>query len=385
MKGQDKKDNRESYSFFAFISYNKKDTKWGKRLQRKLEHYHLPAALRKETGWEREPINPVFFAPTDIQPGVLPDELKAKLLESQYLVIICSPNSANSFWVGQEIDYFCKLGRLDRIYCFIIDGDPESEEEGTRCYHPILKKNIPGVFGANVHEKNYRLPWLNRERAYIQLISKLLGLHFDELWKRNKRHIIRNVIMWCLGFIGVLVSMWLIWITNRPFDLTIELSESSYINPDLPPLKDAVITLNLGDEIRKDTIKTMDSRAVIRNIPHHYLGEKAGLHLSCRDYLDTDTTVIIEPELSINVRRNPSVYGDVSFRLWDLEHEQYLKGINVSVEGRMLVSDRDGRIRIHIPLEGQKRVYSVSSPFHLQKDSIVMPCSENEVLFVGRN
>lgn len=49
------------YKYFAFISYSSKDTEWGKRVQRKLEGYRMPATLCSEHGWERNPIKPVFF------------------------------------------------------------------------------------------------------------------------------------------------------------------------------------------------------------------------------------------------------------------------------------------------------------------------------------
>ena len=90
----------QEFKYFAFISYNSKDTEWGKRVQRKLEHYRMPATLCKEHGWERKPINPVFFAPTDIQPGGLSEELQERLRASRNLIVICSPNSAKSEWVG---------------------------------------------------------------------------------------------------------------------------------------------------------------------------------------------------------------------------------------------------------------------------------------------
>lgn len=32
-----------------------------------------------------------------------------------------------------------------------------------------------------------RYPWVNRERAYVQLITKLLGVEFDSIWQRHKR------------------------------------------------------------------------------------------------------------------------------------------------------------------------------------------------------
>ena len=59
------------FKYFAFISYNSKDTEWGKKVQKKLEGYKMPATLCSEHGWERKPIKPVFFAPTDIQPDEL--------------------------------------------------------------------------------------------------------------------------------------------------------------------------------------------------------------------------------------------------------------------------------------------------------------------------
>lgn len=94
---------QDSYRYFAFISYNSKDTDWGKKLQKKLEHYRMPATLCSEHGWKRKPINPVFFAPTDIQPGGLSEELQNRLRSARHLIVICSPNSAKSEWVGKEI------------------------------------------------------------------------------------------------------------------------------------------------------------------------------------------------------------------------------------------------------------------------------------------
>gem|GEM_PF-3842772 len=74
--------DRKGYKYYAFISYSSRNTAWGKRLQRKLEHYRMPAAICSSRGWKRKPINPVWFAPTDIQPGGLDEELKNRLQNS---------------------------------------------------------------------------------------------------------------------------------------------------------------------------------------------------------------------------------------------------------------------------------------------------------------
>lgn len=72
----------QHFNYFAFISYKSKDTEWGKRLQRKQEHYRMPATLCHEHGLERTPVRPVFFAPSDIQPGGLTEELQERLWAS---------------------------------------------------------------------------------------------------------------------------------------------------------------------------------------------------------------------------------------------------------------------------------------------------------------
>ena len=170
----------QEYTFFAFISYSSKDLEWGKRVQRKLERYRMPATLCSEHGWKRTPIKPIFFAPYDILPGGLSAELQERLRSSRNLIVIGSPNSAQSEWVGKEIEFFHQLGPTSQIHYFIVSGQPNSGDPQTECYNPILKRlGIPEILGANIHEKIYRWPWLNKERAYVQLVSKLLGVEFN--------------------------------------------------------------------------------------------------------------------------------------------------------------------------------------------------------------
>jgi len=34
---------QQQFKYYAFISYNSKDTEWGKKVQKKLEHYRITA------------------------------------------------------------------------------------------------------------------------------------------------------------------------------------------------------------------------------------------------------------------------------------------------------------------------------------------------------
>lgn len=170
----------------------------------------------------------VFFAPTDIQPGDLTEELKERLKASRNLIVVCSPNSARSEWVGKEIAFFHQLGRTQQIQFFIVNGIPHSGNPETECFNPIVNElGLPEILGANIHEKIHRWPWLNKERAYVQLITKLLGVEFDSIWQRHKRMLIRQVIAWIVGGIVILASLFAVWHYNKPVDILLSLQEQS--------------------------------------------------------------------------------------------------------------------------------------------------------------
>ena len=290
----------QQFKYFAFISYNSKDTEWGKRVQKKLEHYRMPATLCSEHGWERTPIKPVFFAPTDIQPGGLNEELQERLRASRNLIVICSPNSAQSEWVGKEIEFFHQLGRTKQIHFFIVDGIPHSGNPDTECFNPIVNTlGLPEILGANIHEKIYRWPWMNKERAYVQLVSKLLGVEFDAIWQRHKRLLIQKIILWAIGVLAVIAALVGVWLTSQPVDVKVQLNEASAHNSKLPPLKDAVVTIMLDNETKTDTIHAMDAAAMFKNIPHHYLGKEAKVCIACKDFLPVDTMVLYLREGSL--------------------------------------------------------------------------------------
>lgn len=256
------------YRYFAFISYNSKDTEWGKKVLRKLEKFRLPSTLCNERDLERRPIRPIFFAPTDIQPGPLSEELQERLKASRNLIVICSPNSAKSEWVGREIEFFHNIGRTKNIHFFIIDGIPNSSNPETECFNPIIKRlGLPEILGANIHEKTFKWPWLNKERAYAQLISKLLQVEFDTIWQRHKRLMLQKCAAWCTSIIFVLALLITVWSKGQPIDLVIRLNEISARNSNLPPLKDAVVTLSLDNETKSDTISSISSTGIFSNIP----------------------------------------------------------------------------------------------------------------------
>ncbi len=372
---------QREFKYFAFISYSSKDMKWGKRVQRKLESYRMPATLCSEHGWERTPIKPIFFAPYDIQPGGLSAELQERLCSSRHLIVIGSPNSAQSEWVGKEIEFFHRLGRTSQIHYFIVSGQPNSGDAQTECYNPILQElGIPEILGANIHEKVYRWPWMNKERAYVQLVSKLLGVEFNDIWQRHKRLLIQQVIAWTLCIIAMLTALVGVWLTSQPVDVEVRLNEASVRNPHLPPLREAIVTLFLDNETKTDTLCTLNDLLTFTNIPHKYLDRQVRVVAKCESFVDIDTMLILTKDITLNVFRNPAYYGDIHFILWDFIKEEGISNTPVSVAGREVYSDENGEVHLFISLERQDSVYHVSAPFPLDRDSINMPSGENEIL-----
>ena len=371
----------QAYKYFAFISYNAKDTDWGKKLQKKLEHYKMPSTLCSEHGWERKPIKPVFFAPTDIQPGGLSEELQERLKASRNLIVICSPNSAKSEWVGKEIEFFHSLGRTKNIHFFIVDGTPHSGNPETECFNPVIDKlGLPEILGANIHEKVYSSPRLNKERAYVQLISKLLGVEFDAIWQRHKRMLVRKALAWTIGTLAVITALIVVWRSNQPYDIKLQLNEASFQNDNLPLLKDAVVTLYFDNETKTDTIHALNDIMVFNNIPHRFLNKPLRVSVTCRDFMSLDTTLPATQSIMINLYRNPTVYGDIHFKLWNPEQEIAESQAILSIAGMETTSDENGNVALFVPLEKQRKSYHIESSLALYSDTIYMPCGENDVV-----
>ena len=371
----------EGFKYFAFISYNSHDLEWGKRLQRKLEHFKLPATISDDCNLPQVPIKPVFFAPTDIQPGGLSNELQERLKASQHLIVICSPHSAKSVWVGREIEYFHSLGRTENIHFFIVDGIPFSGDPETECFNKVVEKlDIPEILGANIHEKIYRQPWLNRERAFVQLVSKLLGVEFDAIWQRHKRHLINKIVAYSLIAVAMMLALVGVWINNKSENIIVTLNEASLYNENLPPMQNAVVSVIFDNETRSDTIKTISSNALFSNVPHRLLNKKVRFSVECRNYINIDTMLTLSKNMVVNIKRDPSVFGHVQFRLYNSDKDAVVANARLNVDGQDVVSDENGFVSLFIPLEAQNIFYIIKTDVKLKNDTVIMPCGKQDVI-----
>ena len=162
--------------YYAFISYKSEDVEWAMWLQHELEHYHLPASFNGRED-VRQDLRPVFRDIDELSAGNLPEQIKQALINSQNLIVICSPQAAESPWVNEEVKTFIGLGRTDRIFPFIVEGNsPKEFFPPALLYLPKNEERLGGDVSKN-----------GRDAAFVKVVAGMLGVGFDSLWNRYEK------------------------------------------------------------------------------------------------------------------------------------------------------------------------------------------------------
>lgn len=181
----------ERYS--AFISYSHADQKCATWLHRKLENYRLPRVLvGTDSLFGKVPrrLLPVFRDRDELPASSdLGAELRAALACSRFQIVICSPKSAKSHWVNEEILSFKRLHGEARTLALIIDGEPYAADE-RECFPAALRFRLAADGSlsdvpAEPIAADIRPNKDGRRLALLKLVSGLTGLKLDALVRRD--------------------------------------------------------------------------------------------------------------------------------------------------------------------------------------------------------
>lgn len=110
------------FRYRAFISYrHHQQPAFVRRLELGLKHYAKPLL--------KAPMR-IFRDENHLSPGIdLPQLIRSALEDSEFLILLASPEAAASVWVQDELRYWCEtLQRTDRLLIVLVDGVIATDE-----------------------------------------------------------------------------------------------------------------------------------------------------------------------------------------------------------------------------------------------------------------
>ena len=204
------------FRYRAFISYSHQDKSWAGWLHKALETYAIPKRLVGQTtaaGVIPKRLAPIFRDRDELASATdLGRKVNEALAESANLIVICSPRSAASHWVNEEVLTFKRLGRSERIFCLIADGEPNASglpgREAEECFAKALRFTIDadGQLTAQPTEPiaaDARPGKDGKTNAKLKLIAGMLDIGFDALKHRELQR--RNRHMAALATLALIV------------------------------------------------------------------------------------------------------------------------------------------------------------------------------------
>lgn len=177
-------DSRQRYK--AFISYSHRDLKTAVWLHRALEAYRAPRKLTRgqdDGAWRS--LRPIFRDRDELSASLdLSEAIRTALDRSDALIVLCSPASAASRWVDQEVAHFLKGRDIGRIICVIApSAPPEAVVEAL--LPPALRAALPA--GVEPLAVDLRRDGDGRRLARLKIAAQLLGVRLDQLVQRDAR------------------------------------------------------------------------------------------------------------------------------------------------------------------------------------------------------
>ena len=181
--------------YTAFISYKHApaDIAVASEIQKRLERYHIPAAIRKKTG--KEKIGRIFRDKEELPiTSDLSDDISRALEEADFLIVICSSSTKLSTWVPREISYFLRNHTKKQVLTVLVDGEPNdvipkelltdtverTAPDGTSYQEEIIYEPLSCDFREGIKTA--------RRTEIPRLAAALLGCSYDELVRRERQY-----------------------------------------------------------------------------------------------------------------------------------------------------------------------------------------------------
>lgn len=194
-----------TWRYKAFISYAHKDASWARWLHHRLESYK-PPVVRGESRTLLHPLKPVFRDRDELPAsGHLGPLLTDALEQSEFLIVLCSPTSARSRWVNQEIEHFRETRGAENILALIVDGEPHSGGDDD-CFPPALLAEDDEGNPVEPVAADARALGDGKRLAFLKLAAGLLSTPLDQLAQRDNARRNKRLAMLAGGSITGMVG-----------------------------------------------------------------------------------------------------------------------------------------------------------------------------------
>ncbi|MDM7860906.1 toll/interleukin-1 receptor domain-containing protein [Alteromonas sp. ASW11-36] len=196
--------DKNQVRYHAFLSYSHADDKWSNWVHKNLESFRFPRSICSKYNLTTNSLHPIF-RDRDELPGSadLSDQLFSNLKNSDALLVLCSPKSANSIWVNAEIENYQRLSPGKKIIAFLIDGQiDDSAQESSYCLAPELvklKEQNSDIFHIVDGRTSGRT-----SQSIIALIHALKNVDREELESAVKKR--KGIRIFALAIMATIIS-----------------------------------------------------------------------------------------------------------------------------------------------------------------------------------
>ncbi len=222
-----------SIHYDAFISYRHApvDSAVAADVQKQLERFPVPRAIRQRTGKKR--IRRIFRDKEELPiTSDLNDDITTALENADRLIVVCSPRTGESLWVQKEIETFLRDHSRHQVLTVLAEGEP------SEVIPEILRfDEVPDpITGETVRVPVEPLAcdWRptdhrTRRAELLRLAASVLGCGYDELRQRRRQYVLQQataalaaVLVLTLGFLAYFIR------TNRIIRQSYAELEASY-------------------------------------------------------------------------------------------------------------------------------------------------------------
>lgn len=246
--------------YSAFISYRhiEPDMSIAKKLHTMIETYGIPDAVKRSCG--KKKMGRVFRDQEELPlSSDLGGDITRALEDSEWLIMICSPELLASKWCMKEIGTFIELGRKDRILTVLVHGEPQDSFPPQLLYDMTdsgLIEKEPLAADVRSGSVSGMLKRLRKEK--LRLLAPMLGVTYDDLRQRGRERKLKAVLSASLAVL-VLLGGFLVYAVNQ--------------NRIITGQRDEIVTQR--DEIATQRDKVTEERNAALSSQSRYLADAA--------------------------------------------------------------------------------------------------------------